>query len=266
MNLDNVSIACSEVDQLLNNLTKKNLKQTNQELNTLIDYHGTDLQQYLLRRLFEFTSDTSNTQNISTKSRTAQDTNTNSPFEHYRGLLASRIPSLLQRQDFITLISQTYPDTTEKDNSDENENLFSIHKNNLRKPIQHLDYLSKSLQLSTFQKILFGIAFSYHKDFTKAPNWVLQRLSEFIDSSNRNTKNKSSNTSIADEFSGETGNCLKTADGYGFDGSLVPIFHVIVDFLQCVRIFLFFDLMSIIRHMKKWNKTTMFGSPSKQKT
>ena len=91
MNLDNVSLACSEVDQLLKNLTKKNLKTTNQELNTLIDYHGTDLQQYLLRRLFEFTSQSNSSSNNSSKRASITETTGSPANEHYERLLASRI-------------------------------------------------------------------------------------------------------------------------------------------------------------------------------
>ena len=225
---------------LLKNLTKKNAKTTNQELNTLTDYHGNELQTYLLHRLFEITAaqgltkDSSHGHGSSYSSLSGGGKGSNGGTSLagdpvlVQNLLASRVPSLLQRPDFITLIAQTYPETGAEAaaaGGSSEEQAAKVSSKHLRRPIAHLDFLSKVLALSAFQKILFGIAFSYHPAFkNKAPTWVLARLGEFIESQTRNSRKPNAS---ADE--GEA--TLKTTDGYGIDGSLVPTYHTIVDFL-----------------------------------
>ena len=253
MNLDSLSIVCSQVDTLLKTLTKQTSKTTNQELNSLIDHHGTEVISYLLKVLFTETSnevalDGSNINQVACEQPLTQ-------------LLASRIPGLLQRSDFETLLAQTYPE--DKDN-------LPAGCNHLRKPIAHLDFLSKILQLSAFQKVLFGIAFSHHPLFQeRAPTWVLQRLGEFVNHHKKNSSKKSANnggvnsnsntlnnkeskyllTEVAnslqnmasDNFKGErdispSNNVdfrepLKIKEGYGIDGSIIPSYHTIIDFL-----------------------------------
>lgn len=268
MNLDNLSVVCSQVDTLLKSLSKEKAKTTNQELNSLIDHHGTEVLSYLLKVLITKTSnevkeDSSNILQVAQEQPLTQ-------------LLASRIPGLLQRSDFITLIAQTYPECTNPAEGNTRNGLL-INKpaefTHLRKPIAHLDFLSKVLQLSAFQKVLFGIAFSHHNLFAeKAPHWVLQRLSEFVNqqkkNSNKNKKDKrsdrnkdkdlndtdlpnSNNNTLSgadrDRLAAELINArsdspfiagsdskiepLKTREGYGIDGSIIPSYHTIIDFL-----------------------------------
>ena len=148
MNLDNLSTVCNQIDNLLKNLTKQNVKSTNQEINSLIDNQGTEILSYLLKRLFNETCNL-----INKDGSNINHVISNSIEFPVISLLSSRIANLLQRADFINLLASTYPDY-DRDEDKENN---SGSKQQQGSVIAHLDFLSKVLSISNFQKVLFGI-------------------------------------------------------------------------------------------------------------
>ncbi|XP_033897529.2 CCR4-NOT transcription complex subunit 1 isoform X2 [Acipenser ruthenus] len=130
MNLDSLSLALSQISYLVDNLTKKNYRASQQEIQHIVNRHGPEADRHLLRCLFshvDFSGDGK------------------SSGKDFHQFLIQECVSLIIKPNFISTLSYAI------DNP--------LHYQKSLKPSPHLfTQLSKVLKLSKVQEVVFGLA------------------------------------------------------------------------------------------------------------
>nr|AAI57949.1 Cnot1 protein [Mus musculus] len=130
MNLDSLSLALSQISYLVDNLTKKNYRASQQEIQHIVNRHGPEADRHLLRCLFshvDFSGDGK------------------SSGKDFHQFLIQECASLITKPNFISTLSYAI------DNP--------LHYQKSLKPAPHLfAQLSKVLKLSKVQEVIFGLA------------------------------------------------------------------------------------------------------------
>uniref|UniRef100_A0A8C7VSF2 CCR4-NOT transcription complex subunit 1 n=1 Tax=Oncorhynchus mykiss TaxID=8022 RepID=A0A8C7VSF2_ONCMY len=148
MNLDSLSLALSQISYLVDNLTKKNYRASQQDIQHIVNRHGPEADRHLLRCLFshvDFSGDGKSSESDS-------------------------CVSLISKPNFISTLCYTI------DNP--------LHYQKSLKPSTHLfTQLSKVLKLSKVQEVIFGLALlnSCNADLRGfAAQFVKQRLPDLL--------------------------------------------------------------------------------------
>lgn len=130
MNLDSLSLALSQISYLADNLTKKNYRASQQEIQHIVNRHGPEADRHLLRCLFshvDFSGDGK------------------SSGKDFHQFLIQECVSLISKPNFIATLCYAI------DNP--------LHYQKSLKPSAHLfTQLSKVLKLSKVQEVIFGLA------------------------------------------------------------------------------------------------------------
>ncbi|KAM9854260.1 CCR4-NOT transcription complex subunit 1 isoform 2-T2 [Aulostomus maculatus] len=130
MNLDSLSLALSQISYLVDNLTKKNYRASQQEIQHIVNRHGPEADRHLLRCLFshvDFSGDGK------------------SSGKDFHQFLIQECVSLISKPNFISTLCYAI------DNP--------LHYQKSLKPTAHLfTQLSKVLKLSKVQEVIFGLA------------------------------------------------------------------------------------------------------------
>nr|XP_023841639.1 CCR4-NOT transcription complex subunit 1 isoform X14 [Salvelinus alpinus] len=155
MNLDSLSLALSQISYLVDNLTKKNYRASQQEIQHIVNRHGPEADRHLLRCLFshvDFSGDGK------------------SSGKDFHQFLIQECVSLISKPNFISTLCYTI------DNP--------LHYQKSLKPSTHLfTQLSKVLKLSKVQEVIFGLALlnSCNADLRGfAAQFVKQRLPDLL--------------------------------------------------------------------------------------
>ncbi|XP_041694143.1 CCR4-NOT transcription complex subunit 1 isoform X17 [Coregonus clupeaformis] len=155
MNLDSLSLALSQISYLVDNLTKKNYRASQQEIQHIVNRHGPEADRHLLRCLFshvDFSGDGK------------------SSGKDFHQFLIQECVSLISKPNFISTLCYTI------DNP--------LHYQKSLKPSAHLfTQLSKVLKLSKVQEVIFGLALlnSCNADLRGfAAQFVKQRLPDLL--------------------------------------------------------------------------------------
>ncbi|XP_074488045.1 CCR4-NOT transcription complex subunit 1 isoform X5 [Sebastes fasciatus] len=130
MNLDSLSLALSQISYLVDNLTKKNYRASQQEIQHIVNRHGPEADRHLLRCLFshvDFSGDGK------------------SSGKDFHQFLIQECVLLISKPNFIATLCYAV------DNP--------LHYQKSLKPSAHLfTQLSKVLKLSKVQEVIFGLA------------------------------------------------------------------------------------------------------------
>nr|XP_057931500.1 CCR4-NOT transcription complex subunit 1 isoform X2 [Doryrhamphus excisus] len=130
MNLDSLSLALSQISYLVDNLTKKNYRASQQEIQHIVNRHGPEADRHLFRCLFshvDFSGDGK------------------SSGKDFHQFLIQECVSLISKPNFISTLCYAI------DNP--------LHYQKSLKPSTHLfTQLSKVLKLSKVQEVIFGLA------------------------------------------------------------------------------------------------------------
>uniref|UniRef100_A0A8C5QAP2 CCR4-NOT transcription complex subunit 1 n=1 Tax=Leptobrachium leishanense TaxID=445787 RepID=A0A8C5QAP2_9ANUR len=132
MNLDSLSLALSQISYLVDNLTKKNYRASQQEIQHIVNRHGPEADRHLLRCLFSHVD-------------FSGDGKSSGKDFHQTQFLIQECTSLVTKPNFISTLSYAI------DNP--------LHYQKSLKPSPHLFVqLSKVLKLSKVQEVIFGLA------------------------------------------------------------------------------------------------------------
>ncbi|KAJ1081954.1 hypothetical protein NDU88_002126 [Pleurodeles waltl] len=132
MNLDSLSLALSQISYLVDNLTKKNYRASQQEIQHIVTQHGPEADRHLLRCLFSHVD-------------FSGDGKSSGKDFHQTQFLIQECTSLITKPNFISTLSYAI------DNP--------LHYQKSIKPSPHLfTQLSKVLKLSKVQEVIFGLA------------------------------------------------------------------------------------------------------------
>ncbi|XP_042196278.1 CCR4-NOT transcription complex subunit 1 isoform X7 [Callorhinchus milii] len=132
MNLDSLSLALSQISYLVDNLTKKNYKSSQQEIAHIVNRHGPEADRHLLRCLFSHVD-------------FSGDGKSSGKDFHQTQFLIQECASLITKPNFISTLCYAI------DNP--------LHYQKSLKPSPHLfTQLSKVLKLSKVQEVIFGLA------------------------------------------------------------------------------------------------------------
>ncbi|XP_013980684.1 CCR4-NOT transcription complex subunit 1 isoform X15 [Salmo salar] len=157
MNLDSLSLALSQISYLVDNLTKKNYRASQQEIQHIVDRHGPEADRHLLRCLFSHVD-------------FSGDGKSSGKDFHQTQFLIQECVSLISKPNFISTLCYTI------DNP--------LHYQKSLKPSTHLfTQLSKVLKLSKVQEVIFGLALlnSCNADLRGfAAQFVKQRLPDLL--------------------------------------------------------------------------------------
>lgn len=130
MNLDSLSLALSQISYLVDSLTKKNYKASQQEIQHIVNRHGPEADRHLLRCLFshvDFSGDGK------------------SSGKDFHQFLIQECVSLISKPNFISTLCYAID--------------YPLHYQKSLKPSVHLfTQLSKVLKLSKVQEVIFGLA------------------------------------------------------------------------------------------------------------
>ncbi|XP_064785587.1 CCR4-NOT transcription complex subunit 1-like isoform X24 [Oncorhynchus masou masou] len=155
MNLDSLSLALSQISYLVDNLTKRNYRASQQDIQHIVNRHGPEADRHLLRCLFshvDFSGDGK------------------SSGKDFHQFLIQECVSLISKPNFISTLCYTI------DNP--------LHYQKSLKPSTHLfTQLSKVLKLSKVQEVIFGLALlnSCNADLRGfAAQFVKQRLPDLL--------------------------------------------------------------------------------------
>ncbi|XP_071200105.1 CCR4-NOT transcription complex subunit 1 isoform X18 [Salvelinus alpinus] len=155
MNLDSLSLALSQISYLVDNLTKKNYRASQQEIQHIVNRHGPEADRHLLRCLFshvDFSGDGK------------------SSGKDFHQFLIQECVSLISKPNFISTLCYAI------DNP--------LHYQKSLKPLAHLfTQLSKVLKLSKVQEVIFGLALlnSCNADLRGfAAQFVKQKLPDLL--------------------------------------------------------------------------------------
>ncbi|XP_041694140.1 CCR4-NOT transcription complex subunit 1 isoform X15 [Coregonus clupeaformis] len=157
MNLDSLSLALSQISYLVDNLTKKNYRASQQEIQHIVNRHGPEADRHLLRCLFSHVD-------------FSGDGKSSGKDFHQTQFLIQECVSLISKPNFISTLCYTI------DNP--------LHYQKSLKPSAHLfTQLSKVLKLSKVQEVIFGLALlnSCNADLRGfAAQFVKQRLPDLL--------------------------------------------------------------------------------------
>uniref|UniRef100_A0A8C9VPM2 CCR4-NOT transcription complex subunit 1 n=1 Tax=Scleropages formosus TaxID=113540 RepID=A0A8C9VPM2_SCLFO len=132
MNLDSLSLALSQISYLVDNLTKKNYRASQQEIQHIVNRHGPEADRHLLRCLFSHVD-------------FSGDGKSSGKDFHQTQFLIQECASLITKPNFISTLCYAI------DNP--------LHYQKSLKPTPHLfAQLSKVLKLSKVQEVIFGLA------------------------------------------------------------------------------------------------------------
>ncbi|XP_020559837.1 CCR4-NOT transcription complex subunit 1 isoform X4 [Oryzias latipes] len=132
MNLDSLSLALSQISYLVDNLTKKNYRASQQEIQHIVNRHGPEADRHLLRCLFSHVD-------------FSGDGKSSGKDFHQTQFLIQECVSLISKPNFISTLCYAV------DNP--------LHYQKSLKPSAHLfAQLSKVLKLSKVQEVIFGLA------------------------------------------------------------------------------------------------------------
>ncbi|KAF7224984.1 transcript variant X6 [Nothobranchius furzeri] len=132
MNLDSLSLALSQISYLVDNLTKKNYRASQQEIQHIVNRHGPEADRHLLRCLFSHVD-------------FSGDGKSSGKDFHPTQFLIQECVSLISKPNFIATLCYAI------DNP--------LHYQKSLKPSAHLfTQLSKVLKLSKVQEVIFGLA------------------------------------------------------------------------------------------------------------
>ncbi|XP_018113580.1 CCR4-NOT transcription complex subunit 1 isoform X2 [Xenopus laevis] len=132
MNLDSLSLALSQISYLVDNLTKKNYRASQLEIQHIVNRHGPEADRHLLRCLFSHVD-------------FSGDGKSSGKDFHQTQFLIQECASLITKPNFISTLSYAI------DNP--------LHYQKSLKPSPHLfAQLSKVLKLSKVQEVIFGLA------------------------------------------------------------------------------------------------------------
>ncbi|KAJ8336619.1 hypothetical protein SKAU_G00378390 [Synaphobranchus kaupii] len=132
MNLDSLSLALSQISYLVDNLTKKNYRASQQEIQHIVNRHGPEADRHLLRCL------------VSHVDFSGDGKSSGKDF-HQTQFLIQECASLITKPNFISTLCYAI------DNP--------LHYQKSLKPSPHLfTQLSKVLKLSKVQEVIFGLA------------------------------------------------------------------------------------------------------------
>ncbi|XP_067012333.2 CCR4-NOT transcription complex subunit 1 isoform X3 [Anabrus simplex] len=159
MNLDSLSFALSQISYLVANLTKKNFKQSAQELSNLVTSYGLEADRHLLRCLFSHVD------------FSAEGSRTSSNKDFYQVLLLGQeCAALLTKPTLVSNLCYAID--------------FPLHYQKTLKPSPQLfPQISKVLKLSPVQEVVFGLALlnSLNPDTHNAAfQFVKQKLPDLI--------------------------------------------------------------------------------------
>nr|XP_046203520.1 CCR4-NOT transcription complex subunit 1 isoform X17 [Oncorhynchus gorbuscha] len=157
MNLDSLSLALSQISYLVDNLTKKNYRASQQDIQHIVNRHGPEADRHLLRCLFSHVD-------------FSGDGKSSGKDFHQTQFLIQECVSLISKPNFISTLCYTI------DNP--------LHYQKSLKPSTHLfTQLSKVLKLSKVQEVIFGLALlnSCNADLRGfAVQFVKQRLPDLL--------------------------------------------------------------------------------------
>ncbi|KAI4825505.1 hypothetical protein KUCAC02_021185 [Chaenocephalus aceratus] len=132
MNLDSLSLALSQISYLVDNLTKKNYRASQQEIQHIVNRHGPEADRHLLRCLFSHVD-------------FSGDGKSSGKDFHQTQFLIQECVSLISKPNVIATLCYAV------DNP--------LHYQKSLKPSAHLfTQLSKVLKLSKVQEVIFGLA------------------------------------------------------------------------------------------------------------
>lgn len=132
MNLDSLSLALSQISYLVDNLTKKNYRASQLEIQHIVNRHGPEADRHLLRCLFSHVD-------------FSGDGKSSGKDFHQTQFLIQECASLITKPNFISTLAYAI------DNP--------LHYQKSLKPSPHLfAQLSKVLKLSKVQEVIFGLA------------------------------------------------------------------------------------------------------------
>ncbi|XP_077145079.1 CCR4-NOT transcription complex subunit 1 isoform X2 [Ranitomeya variabilis] len=132
MNLDSLSLALSQISYLVDNLTKKNYRASQLEIQHIVNRHGPEADRHLLRCLFSHVD-------------FSGDGKSSGKDFHQTQFLIQECASLITKPSFISTLAYAI------DNP--------LHYQKSLKPSPHLfTQLSKVLKLSKVQEVVFGLA------------------------------------------------------------------------------------------------------------
>lgn len=157
MNLDSLSLALSQISYLVDNLTKKNYRASQQEIQHIVNRHGPEADRHLLRCLFSHVD-------------FSGDGKSSGKDFHQTQFLIQECVSLITKPNFISTLCYAI------DNP--------LHYQKSLKPSPHLfPQLSKVLKLSKVQEVIFGLALlnSSNSDLRGfASQFVKQKLPDLL--------------------------------------------------------------------------------------
>ncbi|XP_056106928.1 CCR4-NOT transcription complex subunit 1 isoform X7 [Rhinichthys klamathensis goyatoka] len=157
MNLDSLSLALSQISYLVDNLTKKNYRASQQEIQHIVNRHGPEADRHLLRCLFSHVD-------------FSGDGKSSGKDFHQTQFLIQECVSLITKPNFISTLCYAI------DNP--------LHYQKSLKPSPHLfTQLSKVLKLSKVQEVIFGLALlnSSNADLRGfAAQFVKQKLPDLL--------------------------------------------------------------------------------------
>ncbi|XP_030646162.1 CCR4-NOT transcription complex subunit 1 isoform X2 [Chanos chanos] len=157
MNLDSLSLALSQISYLVDNLTKKNYRASQQEIQHIVNRHGPEADRHLLRCLFSHVD-------------FSGDGKSSGKDFHQTQFLIQECVSLITKPNFISTLCYAI------DNP--------LHYQKSLKPSPHLfTQLSKVLKLSKVQEVIFGLALlnSSNTDLRGfAAQFVKQKLPDLL--------------------------------------------------------------------------------------
>lgn len=157
MNLDSLSLALSQISYLVDNLTKKNYRASQQEIQHIVNRHGPEADRHLLRCLFSHVD-------------FSGDGKSSGKDFHQTQFLIQECASLITKPNFISTLSYAI------DNP--------LHYQKSLKPSPHLfAQLSKVIKLSKVQEVIFGLALlnSFSSDLRGfAAQFIKQKLPDLL--------------------------------------------------------------------------------------
>uniref|UniRef100_A0A8B9GNV4 CCR4-NOT transcription complex subunit 1 n=1 Tax=Amazona collaria TaxID=241587 RepID=A0A8B9GNV4_9PSIT len=157
MNLDSLSLALSQISYLVDNLTKKNYRASQQEIQHIVNRHGPEADRHLLRCLFSHVD-------------FSGDGKSSGKDFHQTQFLIQECTSLITKPNFISTLSYAI------DNP--------LHYQKSLKPSPHLfAQLSKVIKLSKVQEVIFGLALlnSFSSDLRGfAAQFIKQKLPDLL--------------------------------------------------------------------------------------
>ncbi|OWK61634.1 CCR4-NOT transcription complex subunit 1 [Lonchura striata] len=170
MNLDSLSLALSQISYLVDNLTKKNYRASQQEIQHIVNRHGPEADRHLLRCLFSHVDFSGDGKSSGKDFHQVQFAPTHLSCSFQTQFLIQECASLITKPNFISTLSYAI------DNP--------LHYQKSLKPSPHLfAQLSKVIKLSKVQEVIFGLALlnSFSSDLRGfAAQFIKQKLPDLL--------------------------------------------------------------------------------------